>query len=345
MSLHLSSDSNTRVNIHTNELVARTGIVIFLWMIATIAWLLNINNLVEYFVAIFNPCTGDCLNLYQPEKWSELRWIVAAFLGLLSITPIINLQIWVFSKPGLTDSEQRMLRLVLLLAPVLFLIASYVTIAELLPKLYSIGHAVHSDYGFVTKYDAVSLIYFAMTLLWIQTLVVISSAVMVCSGLTGNLDSSNANWWRLRVYGFTSLVSILSHYDRTTNGMIITLATIFVVELISRPWTTKSPKYDVKLRRSFTEEGEIISNLELVCGCVNGPIPQAEQCLTIQDVCTDKFAHEDLIRIVDNLKPSKISVYCCNKYPVWDRLSNLYQGIEIIVNTDDYAAIEPTFDR
>lgn len=334
----MSSDSSVRVSIHTNELIARTGIVIFLWIVATIPWLLNIDNLLEHFVSIFNPCNGDCLNLYQPEKWSELRWIVAAFLGLLSISPFINLQIWLFSSPGLTNSERTMLRLVLLLTPMILLIVSYVTIVELLPELYSIGHTVHTDYGFTTKYDAVTLLYFAMTLLWIQTLVVISSAVMVCSGLTGNLDSSNANWWRFRVYGFTSLVSLLSHYDKATNGIIITLATIFIVELISRPWTTKSPKYDVQLRRLFTEEGEIISNIELVCGCVNGLIPHAEPYLTIHDVCTDELAYEDLIRIIGTYQPGRLSVYCCNKYPVWDKLSTLYQEIEVIVNTDDNAA-------
>ena len=98
---------------------------------------------------------------------------------LMTITPLINRQIWVFSRPGLTYSEQRMLRLVLILSPIIFLLSAYITTIEAIPILYDIGHQIHHDYGFVAKYDAVSLIYFAIMLLWVQTLVIISSTVMV----------------------------------------------------------------------------------------------------------------------------------------------------------------------
>ena len=338
VNLHLSSDSSARISTHTNELIARSGILIFVWVIVTITWLLNIDRLLEIFVAMFNPCSGDCLNLYNPEKWSELRWIVAGFLGLVCMVPIINLQIWSFSKPALTSSERRMLRLVLILAPLLFLLSSYVTIAELLPKFYLIGHDIHSDYGFVAKYDAVSLIYFAMTILWIQTLVIVSSSVMICGGLTGNLDSSNANWWRLRVYGFTSLVSILSHYDKTTNGLLITLLTILLVELISRPWTSKKPKYDVILQNSFTTDGEIISTINLLCGCIEGYSPGKDQYLSIPNICKNLTAQEDFIKILANKKPHKVNIYCCNNTTVWNNLASISHDLEIIINSDNSAA-------
>ncbi len=338
MNLHLNGDSSARISTHTNELIARSGILIFVWVLVTITWLLNIDRLLEFFVAIFNPCSDNCLNLYNPEKWSELRWIIAGFLSLICMIPIINLQIWSFSKPGLTTSEKKMLRLILILAPLLFLLTSYLTIAELLPKFYSIGHDIHTDYGFVAKYDAVSLIYFAMTILWIQTLVIVSSSVMICGGLTGNLDSSNANWWRLRVYSFTSLVSILSHYDKTTNGLLITLLTILVVELISRPWTSKKPKYDVILQNSFTTDGEIISTINLFCGCTDGYFPGEDQCLSIPNVCKNITAQEDFIKILADKKPHKVNIYRCSNTSVWNNLSNISHDLEITINSDNSAA-------
>ena len=60
---------------------------------------------------------------------------------------------------------------------------------------YGLGHSVHTDYGFVVKYDAISLVYFASIVLWAQVLVIVSASVMISSGITGNLDSDNANWW------------------------------------------------------------------------------------------------------------------------------------------------------
>ena len=119
----------------------------------------------------------------------------------------------------------------------------------------------------MTKYDAISLIYFATMILWIQVLVIISSSIMISSGLTGNLDSSNANWWRIRVYGFIALVSLLSYYERTSNGVLITIITSGLIEFFSRPWTTKSPKYNVKIEKVFSSQGDIISTLNISCNC------------------------------------------------------------------------------
>ena len=87
----------------------------------------------------FNPCSADCLNLYQPEKWSELRWIISGFLGFITITPLVNFQFWTFSKPGLTNSERKMVKITLMMAPILFLIVSYITVIEVLPLFYQLG--------------------------------------------------------------------------------------------------------------------------------------------------------------------------------------------------------------
>ena len=259
----MSSDSNTRLATHANELFARFGILLFIWIISSIPWLLNIDIVLEYFVSIFNPCSTDCLNLYQPEKWSELRWIISGFLGFITIVPLVNFQFWTFSKPGLTNSERKMVKLTLMISPVLFLIVSYITVIELLPLFYQLGHNVHTEYGFVTKYDAISLIYFATMILWIQVLVIISSSIMISSGLTGNLDSSNANWWRIRVYGFIALVSLLSYYERTSNGVLITIITLAMIELFSRPWTTKPPRYNFKIEEKFSSQGDILSLIHI----------------------------------------------------------------------------------
>ena len=334
LTLHLSSDSNTRLETHANELFARTGILIFVWLLASIPWLLNINSVLEYFVGVFNPCVEECLNLYQPEKWSELRWIISGFLGLMTITPLINRQIWVFSRPGLTDSEQRMLLLVLILSPIIFLLSAYITIIEVIPILYDIGHQIHDDYGFVAKYDAVSLIYFAIMLLWVQTLVIISSTVMVSSGMTGNLDASNANWWRLRVYGFISLISILSHYERSSSGLVITVFTLLLIELIARPWTTKKPRYNVKLSERFTQEGDLVSTLNLVCGCVKYEYGEIRGATVMKNVCRTSSIQDDLLKLILNHRPSNLIINHCDNYQSWDSITRTYDGVEVTINND-----------
>ena len=328
----MSSDSNTRLTTHTNELFARFGILLFIWIISSIPWLLNIDLVLEYFVSIFNPCSADCLNLYQPEKWSELRWIISGFLGFITITPLVNFQFWTFSKPGLTNSERKMVKLTLMMAPILFLIISYITVIELLPLFYQLGHDIHTEYGFVTKYDAISLIYFATMILWIQVLVIISSSIMISSGLTGNLDSSNANWWRIRVYGFVTLVSLLSYYERTSNGVLITLITLGIIELFSRPWTTKSPKYNVKIEKIFSSQGDIISTMNISCNCEEYLNSKFDDYLVMKNICQDKNLQDELLKLIIIHKPNNLVVHCCKNNDVWHGLESIAPHVNITLN-------------
>ncbi len=328
----MSSDSNARLATHANELFARFGILLFIWIISSIPWLLNIDVVLEYFVSIFNPCSADCLNLYQPEKWSELRWIISGFLGFITIIPLVNFQFWTFSKPGLTNSERKMVKLTLMISPVLFLIVSYITVIELLPLFYQLGHNVQTEYGFVTKYDAISLIYFATMILWIQVLVIISSSIMISSGLTGNLDSSNANWWRIRVYGFIALVSVLSYYERTSNGILITIITLGMIEFFSRPWTTKPPRYNFKIEEKFSSQGDIISTLNISCNCEVAMNPESNDYLVMKNICHDKNLQDDLLKLIITHKPNNLVIHCCTNEKIWHRLQNTAPHVNITLN-------------
>ena len=329
----MSTDSNARISTHSNELFARIGLLLFIWILASAPWLIKIDDILGYFIHLLDPCAEECLNLYQPEKWSELRWIISGLLGFVTIIPIVNLQIWNFSKPGLTRSERKMLRLALILAPLMFLIFSYISIVEILPVLYDLGHDVHTDYGFVVKYDAISLVYFASIVLWAQVLVIVSTSVMISSGITGNLDSDNANWWRLRVYGFVAMVSLLSYYERTSNGLMITLVTLLIIEIISRPWTTKKPKYIVNLETYYDHLGEVISTLKISCNCINElDYGSKQNILTLSHICTNKEKQDDLIKILSRYNPNQLLIFGCNDYNVYDSLKQLFPQIVIHVN-------------
>ena len=332
LNIHLGTDASTKITTHTNELFARLGILIFIWIIASIPWLLNVDEVLSYFVGLLDPCDSDCLNLYQPEKWSEIRWLVSGFLGLITVLPLVNRQIWLFSRPALTTSERKMLMLILITAPVLFVIITYVSVVKLLPLAYGFGHEIHDSYGFVTKYDAVSMINFAMLLLWVQTLVLLSCIVMITGGLTGNLDSTNANWWRLRVYGFMALISILSHYDRTSHGLTITIFSLAFVELIARPWTTKTPKFQVTLRETFNAEGEIVSVLDLLCGCTSTNQNVSNDFTVMENVCSNETTQDDLLKLIINHGPSKVIVHCCDTTLPWKNQDLARQDIEITLN-------------
>ena len=121
---------------------------------------------------------------------------------------------------------------------------------------------------------------------------------MISSGLTGNLDSSNANWWRIRVYGFIALVSLLSYYERTSNGVLITIITLGLIEFFSRPWTTKSPKYNVKIEEKFSSQGDIIKTLNISCNCEEDLSSGFDDYLVMKNICHDKNLQDDLLKLI-----------------------------------------------
>jgi len=203
----------------------------------------------------------------------------------------------------------------------------------ILPEFYQMGHNVQVDYGFVVKYDAISLIHFASIILWVQALVLTASSIMISSGLTGNLDLENANWWRLRIYGFVAMVSMLSYYERTSNGLLITLVTLAIIETISRPWTTKSSKYSVKLETSYDNRGEVISSLKVSCNCVKGGLSTTDKpAISLENLCNDKLVQDELIGIIIRYKPNKLIVINCSKPEIISSLNQTFPKIEIAFN-------------
>ena len=290
----------------------------------SIPWLINIDSVLEYLIIKLDPCEVECLNLYQPEKWSELRWLSSAILGFATIMPLMSQQFWSFAKPGLTNSERRLFKATIIMAPLIFLLASYLTLFIALPKLFYIGHSIQSDYGFIAKYDVINLISFSTAIIWMQIIVIFATSVMVSSGLTGNLDSSNANWWRLRVYGIVTMLLLLSFYERTTNGLLMALISILLIEIMSRPWTIKMPRYQIEMERKFDSHGEIITSLHIICGCKEqNTSPLNKPNIVMKDICTQENKQDDLLRMLMFNQPNNIIMHRCNNQQFIQKFESL----------------------
>lgn len=318
-----------RLQTHLDEFFARTGLILFLWILCSIPWFLNIDSVLNFFLNDFNPCDDECLNLYQPEKWSEIRWISSGILGFVTIIPLICQQFWSFANPGLTDSERRMLATTLFFTPLILVLVTYFSVTTLIPEIFQVGHEMQIEYGFVAKYDVVTLMSFTTGVIWMEILIISACAVMISSGITGNLDSSNANWWRIRTYGFMSLVILLSFYERTTNGFAMMIIAILIVELISRPWTTKESKYQVVLSQSFDKDGEIIEKLFLCCGCENfskEDYSNENSILYLPDVCVNARLKDDLYRIISYYSPTHLSIINCKSNEFIETLKSSLPG-------------------
>ena len=100
MSLQLEHDQQSPVQEHLNELTARVTLLLFLSTLSTIAWLTQVDAILDAVLQHLNPCEKGCLNLFDPAKWSAVRWMTAAILGLISVLPFLLHQTWSFARPA-----------------------------------------------------------------------------------------------------------------------------------------------------------------------------------------------------------------------------------------------------
>ena len=125
--------------------------------------MLRVDLVLEYVVDVLDLCNNNnCSNLYNPAKWSEIRWLGAALLGFIT-TPIIALQFYTFSKPGLMKSEAKGLMFWLVFSSLVFIANIIITILLIMPSLFGIGHEIQVDLGF-TPNDIVTMLSLSLEL-------------------------------------------------------------------------------------------------------------------------------------------------------------------------------------
>ena len=114
---------------------------------------------------------------------------------------------------------------------------------------------------------------------------------------------------------------------------MITLVTLLIIEIISRPWTTKKPKYIVNLETSYDHLGEVISTLKVSCNCVSElDYGSRQNILTLSHICTNKEKQDDLIKILSRYNPNQMLIFGCYNAKVYDSLKELFPKIVIDVN-------------
>ena len=88
MAVLLESDRNTPAQGHLDELAARTTVLFVVTGILTVAWSFFVDDVLVSLMNALQPCTGDCLNVYDPAQWSAVRWTTALLLALISSAPV-----------------------------------------------------------------------------------------------------------------------------------------------------------------------------------------------------------------------------------------------------------------
>jgi len=311
MSLLLETDKDNTVNSHVDEFTNRMTLVIVSALIFTAIWMNWIDSILTQLLHIMQPCSSGCLNLYDPARWSAVRWLSATILGILSSIPILIHQSYSFAKSGLLPSEKKWFLYWAIGGIIGILSVMSITILLIVPYAFSIGHSSNISMGFAAKYDAPLMLQFAISLVWAQMLIVIAGLAMVIAGITGNLNQKTADWWRLRVHGMLVMLLALSLPD--VGGMIvfsIILASIFAVEIISLRWTNIEPNTINSKSHIYDFEGAKRNILIADCRCDGGcesilaDNKSNLEIMSFEGLCNDR---NERLSLLDEIRVNRVT--------------------------------------
>lgn len=327
MSLQLEQDAQVPIQTHIDEFSSRFAIMIFIWIVTTIIWITNIDSILEKVIHVIDPCVGECTNLYNPAKWSEIRWLSGALLGFITLIPLFIYQVFTFSRPGMMKKEANWLLTWLVLGSVAFIVNIILTIFLFIPYLFEIGHNNHVNLGFVAKYDVVAMLTMAMAVIWIEVLVISGVFALVTAGTNGLMHEGNSRWWRLRVHGIISMLILLSFYGQFTLSISLMAISYTSIEIISIPWIRAKSNLHISSPTIFDEFGITRKILFAQCECDNDyNLPKdfttSNAFISFKSICTSKNEKEKLYEIIETNKFTDFFIFGCNSNILNSQIEN-----------------------
>ena len=257
MTILLESDRDAAVQSHLDELSKRAMVVFITVASLTVIWSFSVDELLRNFLAVLHPCEGECLNVYDPAQWSAVRWLAALYLGALSALPLVLHHLHRFAKPGLTIHEYKALKRCTWTGTVLLLISFMLMTTAVLPWLFEIGHEHHRSVGLSAQYSAVEMLSIATYLTWIFGLILASWLVMFTAGQLGLLTETTGDWWRIRVYGITAVLILLTVPEQA-QALSIPLVVFALAsnEVFAQPWLSQPSLVSGRVTDWFDVDGQ-----------------------------------------------------------------------------------------
>jgi len=327
MSLQLEQDAQVPLQTHIDEFSSRFAIMIFIWIVASIIWITNIDAILQRVVQIIDPCIEECTNLYEPAKWSEIRWLSGALLGFITIIPVIVYQAFIFARPGMMKNESNWLITWLVLGSIAFIANVALTVLVIMPYLFEIGHNNHVNLGFAAKYDVVAMLTMAMAVIWVEVLVISGAIAMIIAGLNGLLHEGNSRWWRLRVHGIISMLILLSFYGHFSLSISLMIVSFSCIEILSIPWIKSKSNLQISSPEIFDEFGITRKILFAQCECNNDYIISEDSIssnafFSFKSICTSKKEKENLYAIINTNKFTDFFIFGCNSKSLNNQIEN-----------------------
>ena len=273
MPLQLERDHRTHVQDHLDELTGRVTLLFAVIVGLTLIFSTQIDEWLDVVLTQIDPCTEGCLNLYDPAKWSAVRWLSATIAAILVCAPLLIQQFWAFSNKGLLPNERRWMLRWMIGGTCSAFAFTLVTMMFLVPMMFQYGHDIQTDMGLSAQYDPVLMLSTALAVIWTQTVVSMAILGMALAGFIGVLNEETADWWRLRCYALVLMLLYASLPEFSGLAFLLILASIMAIETSCGRWFKQPALQSVKSVSLMDDEGGVRRPLIVECRCDGAATP------------------------------------------------------------------------
>ncbi|MDE0857889.1 MAG: twin-arginine translocase subunit TatC [Candidatus Poseidoniaceae archaeon] len=333
MSLLLERDNEAELQSHLDELTGRVTLLFAVIIGLTLLCVTQIDGWLDQLLMLIDPCSNACLNLYDPARWSAVRWLSSILVAIAISSPLILQQAWAFSHKGLLPNERKWVFRWMVGGTILSFVIAAWTLGWFLPFTFGSGHTLQSDMGLVARYDAVLMLEIALAVIWTQTVVCLAVLGMAIAGQIGTLNQHTADWWRMRCY---ALVVLLLYASLPEFGglafMLITLS-ILVIEFVCKPWLIQSARQMPASVTIMDEEGGPRRPVVFECTCDGAALPlPAPLNLTVPHLkytglCSSVSEREHLYETIQSAKISDVFITGCDAKPLGEHFHKNCQSL------------------
>ena len=344
--LKLEQDPSLPVQLHFDTLTQKATLGFVLVALLTFAFITKIDAILEATLAHLNPCDdSSCLALYEPASWSVVRWLSAVFMAVLCVLPFALVSMYSFAKPGLTKSEQTMMKQWMVISATIGYCSLIVLFYVLIPSVYSIGDSIHRDMGLTSQYDAVTLFTLALSIFWALLIAYVIAFATTTAGALGLITENNQDWWRTRILGIGGVVLFLSLPGRWNGANIVLLSfTIVFLEYsiqksvrVTRKLLSPNALFDHEGRRRF------VSYVDCSCQGVAYPIdtsPQHTGLLKYNALCENVDERQHLIDTIAKYRLTDVIIGGCDASPLPTSFKHAADSVQCQLRGLDLLALQ-----
>ena len=152
---------------------------------------------------------NENMSIYGPYEWLQLRWAAVILLGLLSILPLISIQVYSFARPGLYPSERNWLISVLLITTTITPIVIFLIWHQGLGILFELSEASGRPDSVLVRYDASSIFSIGMALSWVLVIWSVTTISLSLTRIYGMIKNGEIRF-RKRLLAISTGVIILT---------------------------------------------------------------------------------------------------------------------------------------